>query len=188
MELKRKRANKKTAASYPTYTTARSKRRDFLKLLGKGLLAIPLAGVVNACGVGREMEDEDVWQTAGVAPPPDQSGDVVEEDWVSPGGVGLDIKDNDYQLGGVAPQDIEQIDIGGIAPADIEEEFPPLMGDMPAPDVISKPDTCTTDVEDDYGIPGGIGEPDAGHPQADVKGEVDAEEWPIDGDMAWPEE
>ena len=91
------------------------------------------------------------------------------------------------------PDLVRTVDVGGIAPIDIKEDFPAMAGDGPVPDAFSKPDTCPKphDVEEDFPIPGGIGvEPDSGgtEPETDVKGEVDAEEWPLDGDMEWPEE
>ncbi len=168
-------------ASYPTHDNARSNRRQFLRFLGKGLLAIPAAGLVNACGVGKEREFEN-------------PGGLREPDWLE---TEPDVVDEDlYRLGGVAPEDIdyrvpdvEEFDVGGVAPPpDIEEEFPPLAGDAPPPDLIQQPDTSHEDIqEEDFPpLPGEAPfEPDI--VEQDVKKEVDAEEWPVDGDMEIPE-
>ncbi len=174
MQRKPRRPAARRQADYPTAEIARSNRRDFLRLLGRGLLAVPVAGLANACGIGREKEE---W-----GPPGDQAPPDIE---------GQDLAAEDYTLGGIM-EDIEyppRIDAGGIAPMDIEEEdFPPLAGDMPPPDI--KPQK---DVEDDTfpPLPGEAPfEPDV------VTGEVKehdtkpdtGEEWPVDGDMPMPEE
>jgi hypothetical protein len=159
---------------YPTLARARSARRDFLKLLGKGLLAIPAAGLANACGVGKEKEYE-------------LSGDQAPPDWLERD---PDVSSEpDFQLGGVVaedihppnPQDIQEFDLGGVAPPpDIQEQdFPPLAGDLEEPDI----------QEQDFPpLPGEAPpEPDVVAHGDVVAKEVDAEEWPLDGDMEIPE-
>ncbi len=169
-------------SSYPTHDNAKSARRQFLKILGKGLLAIPAAGLANACGIGREEH----WQTSGDLEPPDwlePDPDIIEEDLYSLGGVA--VEDIDYP-----DPDIEEFDLGGVAPPpDIkEEDFPPLAGDEPIPDLIQQPDNNPGDIqEEDFPpLPGEAPfEPDI--VEQEVKKEPDVEEWPLDGDMEIPE-
>lgn len=141
MKLERRKAKRTQQAAYPTGEKVLRNRRDFLKILGKGLLAIPAVGLVG-CGIGREKEEEgelmgilvmpedwtpedvteDTWEhgidVGGVAPPPDI--ETPDEDWVSPGGP--------IQL------DIESADTCTTA-KDIGPDFPPLPGEAPEPDV-----------------------------------------------------
>ena len=180
MERKPRRKTREEA-NYPTHDNARNNRRQFLKILGRGLLAIPAAGLANACGIGREAQFE-------------SPGGMEAPDWWE---TDPDVRDEDlYQLGGVAPEDIdyqhpdvEEFDVGGVSPPpDIEEEFPPLAGDAPPPDLIPQPEIKHEDIqEEDFPpLPGEAPfEPDIVEP--DVKKEVDAEEWPVDGDMEIPE-
>lgn len=164
MKLERKKAKKEGTVAYPTATQARQDRRHFLAVIGRGLLAAPLAAMASACGIGR-----DSFQTSGVPRPPEDLG-----------------PEEDFTTMGVAPNDIEsepeQYDLAGIAPRDVKEEFPPLAGDMPPPDAISKPDGCPKpgDAEGEFPpLPGEMIEPD-------VKPDK-GEEWPIDGDMPMPD-
>jgi len=134
-----------------------------------------------------DVLDHDEWITGGIAPPPDTVEDVYDPDWNIQGGAPMpdtvedlheedwalggaprppdtidtleDVVDTDYQLGGVVAIDVQAPDT--CTPEDVEGEFPPLMGDMPAPDVVTHQDT-----KDD---------------------ETDSFP-PLDGDMAYPEE
>ncbi len=184
MERKPRR-KKRGNANYPTHDRARNARRQFLKILGKSLLALPVAGLANACGIGREEH----WQTSGDQAPPDwlePDPDIIEDDLYSLGGIAAE--DIDYQQ-----PEVEEFELGGVAPPpDIQEEdFPPLSGDAPPPDLIEQPDLQE---EDFPPLPGEapfepdiVAEEDVQH-AADTKKEVDAEEWPLDSDMEIPED
>ena len=129
----------------------------------------------------------DEWITGGVAPPPDTVDDVYDPDWNIQGGAPMpdvvedlheedwalggaprppdtidtleDVVDTDYQIGGTVALDVQSPDSCTVK--DVEGEFPPLMGDMPAPDVVIHQDT---------------------------KGDETDSFPPLDGDMAYPEE
>jgi len=183
MTLKRKKVKRRQAAEYPTVDQARQHRRRFLRILGKGLLAAPLMGLAR-CGAGREQLGD-----AGNAP------DVIgDPDWMVAGNV--DIPEPDWHMMGIAPWDIEDPRpdpdavepdwpvAGDMDPPDIKEDFPPMPGEAVDPDILpQKPDTGSypQDVEEDWPIPGGIGE------QPDVGAEPDMEEWPLEGDMPMPD-
>ena len=180
------RRKQRGKTSYPTHATAKNARRQFLKILGRGLLAIPAAGIANACGIGREKH----WELSGDQAPPDwlePDPDIIEEDYYSLGGVA--VEDINYQQ-----PDIEEYDLGGLTPDIQEEDFPPLAGDAPPPDLIQQPDNDPGDIqEEDFPpLPGeapfepDIVEEDVQH-AVDVKKEADVEEWPLDGDMEIPE-
>jgi hypothetical protein len=198
MKITRKKARQSSQAGYPTLDEARRNRRVFLKFLGKGALAVSLGGLANCSGVGKEStkdaESED-WAMGGEAPQDIKR--TPDEDWGYAGGIqapdvtpDVGPPPDEWHTAGIAPADMwEQPD------KDIQdEEFPQLMGDMEFIDIKS-PDSCTKDIQgEDFPIPGTmaidmIEENDAGQaPTPDAKGEVDAEEWPIDGDMPMPEE
>ncbi|MFH1531251.1 MAG: hypothetical protein ABIK09_11045 [Pseudomonadota bacterium] len=137
-------------------------------------------------GFTGDVLEPDEWVTAGVAPPPDTVDDVYDPDWNIQGGITApdavedlndedwalggaprppdtvdtleDVVDSDYQIGGVVALDVQAPDTCTIE--DVEGEFPPLLGDMPAPDVITHADTTEEDAD---AFP------------------------PLDGDMAYPE-
>ena len=189
MVLKRKKVRKTEPTAYPTLAEAGKDRRAFLKILGRGMIAVPVLGLAR-CNLGSSNVTKDAaddaaaepdWQTMGVAPidvrdpPPDP--DVTD--------AGTDSMR--YELGGVAPREVQY-------DPDIKE-VENLAGDMPDPDVISKPDTCSNADAggfEDIPVPGGIMEPDiiadpdTGSGELDGKGEVDAEFPPLDGDMEEP--
>jgi hypothetical protein len=175
-DIKRKPRKRQPKSDYATLADARRNRRDFLRLLGKGLLAIPVAGLANACGVGRK-----------------ETADVTGEDYQLGGDdISVDAhSEPDYELAGGAPfepdvrsepdfelaGDEELIDVytepdyelaGGIeAPEeepevidqpDIKEQDWGLDGIIDDPDLDIKPEP--EDVQDDdYWLSGGIGEP-----------------------------
>ena len=143
------------------------------------------APILKADGLAEDVLEHDEWVTAGIAPPPDTVDDLHDPDWNIQGGAPLpdvvedlhdedwaiggaprppdtleDVVDQDYELGGVVALDVKAPD--SCTAEDVEGEFPPLLGDMPAPDVVTHEDT-----KDDKG-------PDVFPP--------------FDGDMPWPEE
>jgi hypothetical protein len=180
MERKPRKKTRENA-NYPTHDNAKSARRQFLKILGKSLLAIPAASLANACGVGRKEE-----------------ADIAGEDYSVSGVVEDTHSEPDYELAGGAPfepdehsepdyelaGDEELVDVytepdyelaGGLeAPEeepevldqpDIKEEDWGLDGIIDDPDFDIKPEPEDVqdepeDVqEDDYWLSGGIGEP-----------------------------
>lgn len=178
-DIKRKPRKRRPKSDYATYADARRNRRDFLRLLGKGLMMIPAAGLANACGVGRKQEGED-WGVAGGLEVPEvrSSPDAIQEP--------------DYELAGGAPFDPDQysqpeeiytvpgdleweqdtspepefISPGGPAEIDakpevldqpdIKEEDWGLDGIIDDPDIHPEPEDVQ---EEDYWLAGGIGEP-----------------------------
>ena len=184
LPLKRKKANSKPAPSYPSADEVTKDRRRFLGVVAKGLLGVSVLGLAR-CNMGApepilqgdaaaDVLESDEWTTAGIAPPPDTvddvyaPDDVYDPDWNIQGGAPapdsvqpLDTYvEEDWGLGGVArPPDTQAPDT--YVTEDVEDEFPPLLGDMPAPDIVTHEDTVEEDVD---AFP------------------------PLDGDMAWPEE
>lgn len=204
MELKRKKAKRKGNASYPNIREAKHKRRDFLRILGKGLLAAPLLSLARCTeGIGKMVlgdaedgYDEPDWQLMGVAPydmveqPPDIKK-KNEEDWQISGGVGIDPdaqrQEEDWQVAGDLGVDIgEEEDYwaspGGPFDQDIntQPDVPPLPGEAPEPDLKPEPDTGEWPIDGDMPMP-----------EEDVKSQVDAKADtgfpPLDGDMDDPD-
>jgi len=179
VKLTRRKA-RRTAANYPTHDDARRNRRDFLKLLARGMLAVPIAGLAG-CGVGREQQ----WELGGVARPPDSLTmddveDAREQDLA---------REEMWTTGGVAPADMMP---HPPTPGDAvgEEDWAMAGGPMP-PDTFSKPDTCPVgkDVEEDFPpMPGEAPfEPDITG-EEDLAEDVEDEEFPqVLGDMPAPE-
>lgn len=152
MRLKPRKSKRKPAESYPTYREARQNRRQFLAILGKGLLAAPLLALTRCDGPGKEE-----WVTGGVPEPPD----LNPEDAVIPGDMPIDIQTNppeaqypDYELMGITD-----------APDLKEKDFPPLEGDMPAPDIVPQnPDVVDPpqeDVQEQDWVLGGVAPADS---------------------------
>ncbi|MBM4356277.1 MAG: hypothetical protein FJ109_21215 [Deltaproteobacteria bacterium] len=196
MELKRRKVAGTSKAKYPTHEEARSDRRRFLNLLGRGLLAAPLLGVAG-CEFGSKKKLpvdaaadavlEPDYTLGGVAP--DSIGVEPDNgpDWNLSGGAPMDPDvrtppDKDYQVQGDLGIDVGTPDTCTRKP-DAEGEFPPLPGEA-VPDVKPQPDTTEEDVPP---LAGDMPAPDVTpQPQQDAKGEVDAEEPPLDGDMPAP--
>jgi hypothetical protein len=178
MKLQRRKATGTTKASYPTHEEAKSDRRSFLSLLGRGLVAAPLLGMAGCefagkkkgpADAGADVLGEPDYTLGGVAPDgigvePD-TGPDSGPDWNLSGGAPMDPDlrtppDEDYQVAGDLGSEVQAPDLKP-QPDAAEEDVPPLAGDMPAPDVTTPS-------------------------QQDAKGEVDAEEPPLDGDMPAP--
>ncbi len=157
--LKRRKATAKTAPSYPSADDVTRDRRRFLRVVAKGFLGVSVLGLAR-CNMNApepilkadsaaDILESDEWVTAGIAPPPDSVDDVYEPedvydpDWNIQGGIAApdtvdnidtveDLVDNDYQLGGLVALDVQAPDTCTVK--DVEDEFPPLLGDMPAPE------------------------------------------------------
>ncbi len=111
-DIKRKPRKRQPKSDYATLADARRNRRDFLRLLGKGLLAIPVAGLANACGVGRKEEADEVYAV---------TGDLVGDDTYS---------EPEYELAGGAR----------FEPDEYSEPDYELAGDEDLVDVYTEPD------------------------------------------------
>ena len=184
--MKRRKASARPTPGYPSADEIGQDRRRFMGLLGVSVLGLVRctggAGepILQGDAVADVVENDE-WITGGVARPPDTLDDVYDPDWNIQGGAPMpdvvdvadedwnlagvprppdtleDVVDTDYQIGGVVALDVQSPDTCPVG--DVEGEFPPMMGDMPAPDVVTHDDT---------------------------KDEVDAFP-PLDGDMAYPE-
>ena len=148
--------------AYPTLDEVAAQRREFLKTLGRGALVASTAFAGVSCmGISTEHASEpDVPPTPGVAPADVvEPVDVLDRPDLS--GVVPDVQEPDYwTTGGVAPPpDVQEptpdattlpgtidvpalpgeapspVDVVGGDSGDVEEDaFPPLAGDMPAPE------------------------------------------------------
>ena len=153
-DIKRKPRKRQPKSDYATLADARRNRRDFLRLLGKGLMAIPVAGLASACGVGREQEKPD-WGVAGGLQAPDVHSNpdsFQEPDYELAGGAPFEpdeYSEPDYELAG----DEELVDV--YTEPDYE-----LAGGLEAPEeepeVLDQPDIK----EEDWGLDGIIDDPD----------------------------
>jgi len=144
-------------------------------LLGVSVLGLARCNVgagdpILKDGFAEDVLENDEWITGGVAPPPDTMDDVYDPDWNIQGGAPMpdvvedlddedwalagvprppdtleDVVDTDYQIGGVVALDVQSPDTCTIE--DVEGEFPPLLGDMPAPDIITHADTTEEDAD-----------------------------------------
>ncbi len=203
MKLERKKATGTKTASYPTHADAKSDRRRFLGLLGKGFIAAPLLGVAGCefggskkklpTDAGEDAILEPDYTLGGVAPDPDynEAGDIGdttrEPDWNLSGGAPMDPDLRTRPEEVVAPPGDMALDVdspdGCSTKLDAEGEFPPLPGEA-VPDVKPQPDATEEDVPP---LAGDMPAPDVtSQPEKDTKGEVDAEEPPLDGDMPAP--
>lgn len=176
-------------ATYATYDDARKNRREFLRLILRGALAVPFVGLAG-CGIGREKKTEE-WNTEGVGPVPQEirpqdeghwwSDGVIappEEEWSLQGMIDAGDPEEEWSLQGKDVSDPEEewypdglpgIDIQETSPQetheDIEEDFPPLAGVPPEPDTSNEPEITPE--------------------EPDVFKEVDTFP-PLDGDMEEP--
>ncbi len=179
-DIKRKPRKGQPKSDYATYADARRNRRDFLRLLGRGLMALPVAGLASACGVGRESEEnfelsgkvsadihnnpdliqEPDYELAGGAPfDPDQYGQP-EETFEVPGDLEWEkdtYSEPDYELAGglEAPEEEPEV----LDQPDIKEEDWGLDGIIDSPELDVKPEPEDVQEEEDYWLSGGIGEP-----------------------------
>ncbi len=168
----RKPRKRSDQATYGTYDDARRNRRDFLRLLARGLLAVPAAGILKGCGVGREKQ----FETGGVMEVPT---DADAEDFRLGGSDGGE-PEHDWNISGGAPYDPDldsppdkdvHVDPDFVSPGgpmeieegpDVQEEDWQLGGIAPAPDAIElQPDAGATkkDVEEDFVLMGDYEEP-----------------------------
>ncbi|MBM4370724.1 MAG: hypothetical protein FJ098_03675 [Deltaproteobacteria bacterium] len=164
--LKRRKAPGGTAPAYPSAEDVGQDRRGFLRLAGKALLGVSVLGLARCDGAQEPFigsgEDaalppgdaEHDWNiSGGVEMPQDVVQDLPEEDWALGGAPRppdtvdtlADLPENDFQIGGVVAADIHGVDTCTVK--DAEGEFPPLLGDMPAPDVVTHADTVEEDAD-----------------------------------------
>jgi hypothetical protein len=172
-DIKRQPRRRQPTSEYATLAEARRNRRDFLRLLGRGLVAVPLASIAAACGVGKEQH----YELNGVQRVPEDALEetrgpdaVASPDYELAGGAPFEpqpdvIGEPDYQIAGdeMAVDLHEQADFvspGG--PAEIDEQPDVKEPDWGLAGIIDEPDLQShqEDIqEEDYTLSGGIGEP-----------------------------
>lgn len=202
MKLMERKPARKKEVKYPDMADVRRNRRQFLNMLGKGVLAASLLGLSKCVGKIPLLNED------GGLPPGDDTweGETGEGDqWNISGGAPREevTYPPRIEVGGVAPAEIEEqyavpgdgggggIDVhspdGCTYPADAEGEFPPLPGEQVEPDATpQEPDTGEPPLAGDLPAPDLVSQPDSGSTEKDVKPEVDTEEPPLDGDQAEP--
>ncbi len=182
-DLKRK-PSKKKPPQYPAAREVLSHRRDFLALLAKGALGAGVLGLIGCDGAddpyqiagglkapdavdivddamadvpvpgGIQAPDTQVWDSSGTAPLPDT------QTWDS-GGIAPDVQDvsTDFIPDGLPPMpDVVDKDSCTV-PNDVEDDFVPLPGEAPMPDVIEQEDVQEDSHDDvlamkDFAAPG----------------------------------
>lgn len=175
-DIKRRPRKQKPDTGYATHADARRNRREFLRLLGRGLMMIPAAGLANACGIGREKETP--YELSGDLAPPDTITNpdaITEPDYELAGGAPFDpdqYAEPDFQIAGDdVPVDLyhepDFVSPGGPIEIDIKPELqdqPDIKEeDWGLDGIIDSPEDIKPEPEDvqeeDYALSGGIGEP-----------------------------